>query len=109
MNTALTDPFFLRFEHSGQSYSAKVVYAKAAGSCENIFDIELMEPQSGKFNLREKPDDFGIVNEPRIWIDQQGFASDLYQVIGENITAYMKERLGVIFIDTPSAGEDTGT
>ena len=100
----LADPFNIIFEKEGIEYKAKVVYAKSATSCANLYYVEIETPEGIEpFCLKEKPlrnDD----SETMLWSDEHGRESYFYQLIGNEIANQMKEQLGVFLIDT-AAGE----
>ena len=52
----LADPFNITFEKEGIQYKAKVVYAKSATSCANLYYVEIETPEGIEpFCLKEKP------------------------------------------------------
>ena len=100
----LADPFNITFQKEGIQYKAKVVYAKSATSCANLYYVEIETPEGIEpFCLKEKPlhnDD----SETMLWTDEEGRESNFYQLIGNEIARQMKDQLGVFLIDT-AAGE----
>ncbi len=99
-NTKLLDPFIIRFMAEGTQYTARVIYNKPENSCSNQFEVQILEPEGySTFNLNEK-----LLNEAgfeeMVWLDERGMESDLYTMIGNHITTYMKDNLGVVLMDT---------
>lgn len=100
-NTPMIEPFFLQFDRDGQRFAARITYAKSSGSCQNIFEVDMMQPQSHpSFTLREqtiKSDEGNFT----VWVDQEGREKEFYQLVGSEIGQYMKDQLGIFLLDTP--------
>ena len=99
-NTKLLDPFIIRFNAEGKLYSARITYNKPENSCSNQFEVQILEPSGyPTFNLSER-----LLNESgfeeMVWLDDREMESDLYTTIGNHITSYMKDNLGVVLMDT---------
>lgn len=99
--TPQAESFPIRFIKDDTEHEATVTYVKSDACCTNLFNVEVSKPaKAPAFLLREKPGTDRDTDEV-IWTDDLGTRNMLYQLIGNEIEKFLKNDLGVFFIDAP--------
>ncbi len=98
-NTALTEPFEIKFTNENDSCAARVIYVKSSQNCANFFEITMLQPEPAEpFFLKEKPvltPEFEFM----VWVDEQDHQKPLYQEIGHAIQRHLREKEKIYMMD----------
>lgn len=99
-NIPLIEPFILEFEIENKLFRVRVTYTKSGNSCYNVFETDVLEPVgSPSFTLQEKVTKTES-GDMMLWVDEKSRHSGLYQLIGEHISDHLKNKVGVVLMDS---------